>query len=65
MKTGEIKHPEPIVPNNVNGHWFGDMDMYYNGERALGSEIEFYTNGGWGYDRYWDTYGYGAYIQNY
>ncbi len=41
------------------------MDMYYNGERALGSEIEFYTNGGWGYDRYWDTYGYGAYIQNY
>lgn len=39
------------IGNNIGGHWFGDMDMYYNGERAQGSEIEFYNNGGWGYDR--------------
>lgn len=36
------------IGNAVSGHWFGDMDMYYNGEPARGSEIEFYT--GWGYD---------------
>ena len=35
---------------DVSGHWFGDMDMYYNGEKALGTEIEFY-NASWGYDR--------------
>lgn len=35
---------------DVKGHWFGDMDMYYNGERAQGSEIEFKSTG-WGYDR--------------
>lgn len=34
----------------VSGHWFGDMDMYFDGERARGSEIEFKSNG-WGYDR--------------
>ena len=33
----------------ISGHWFGDMDMYYNGERSVGSEIEFYSN--YGYDR--------------
>lgn len=33
----------------VQGHWFGDMDMYYNGERARGSELEFNT--GWSYSR--------------
>jgi len=35
---------------DIQGHWFGDMDMYddYTGERARGSEIEFKT--GWGYD---------------
>ena len=32
----------------ITGHWFGDMDMWYNGERAKGSEIEFTS--GWGYD---------------
>ena len=37
------------IGNAVSGHWFGDMDMYYNGERARGTEIEFYS--GWGYDR--------------
>ena len=28
----------------VSGHWFGDLDMYdsYTGEKARGSEIEFY-----------------------
>lgn len=33
---------------NISGHWFGDMDMYFDGERARGSELEFRT--GWGYD---------------
>lgn len=36
------------IGNAVSGHWFGDMDMYYDGEAAKGSEIEFYT--GWGFD---------------
>ena len=39
------------IGNNIGGHWFGDMDMYFNGERAQGSEIEFYNTGGWGFDR--------------
>ena len=39
------------IGNNIGGHWFGDMDMYFNGECAQGSEIEFYNNGGWGFDR--------------
>ena len=32
----------------INGHWFGDLDMYnaYTGEKAQGSEIEFYRTGG-------------------
>jgi len=34
----------------ISGHWFGDMDMYYNGEPSRGSELEFY-NTGWGYNR--------------
>ncbi|MBP5771268.1 MAG: hypothetical protein J6W75_07880 [Bacteroidaceae bacterium] len=37
----------------VTGHWFGDMDMYYeynNGrERAIGTEIEFHRS--WSYDK--------------
>ncbi len=34
---------DEVVGMNINGHWFGDMDMYnaYTGERARGSEIEF------------------------
>ena len=34
----------------VSGHWFGDMDMYnsYTGERAQGSEVQFYS--GWCYN---------------
>ena len=32
---------------DIQGHWFGDMDMYYQGEHARGSELEFTT--GWGY----------------
>ncbi len=32
----------------ISGHWFGDMDMFYNGERARGSEVEFYQS--WSYD---------------
>lgn len=35
---------------DVNGHWFGDLDMWINGERAQGSEIEFIPTG-WGYSR--------------
>ncbi len=38
------------IGNTISGHWFGDMDMYYNGERSMGSEIEFY-NTGYGYNR--------------
>lgn len=34
---------------HISGHWFGDMDMYYAGERARGSEIEFTR--GWSFDR--------------
>lgn len=34
---------------DIRGHWFGDMDMWYNGERAQGTEIEFTS--GWGYTR--------------
>lgn len=36
------------VGYNIQGHWFGDMDMYYNGERARGSELEFDSGWGWG-----------------
>ncbi len=32
---------------SLSGHWFGDLDMWYNGEKALGSEIEFHPTG-WG-----------------
>ena len=37
------------IGNTVSGHWFGDMDMYYDGEPAKGSEIEFQH--GWRFDR--------------
>ena len=36
------------IGSYVSGHWFGDMDMWIDDERALGSEIEFTTTG-WGY----------------
>lgn len=32
----------------VQGHWFGDLDMWLGNEKARGSEIEF-TPDGWGY----------------
>ena len=35
----------------LKGRWFGDMDMWYDGnEKAIGSEIEFIPYG-WGYDK--------------
>lgn len=33
----------------ITGHWFGDMDMYYYNEKAMGSELQFEHNG-WGLD---------------
>ncbi len=50
---------DDYVGKYVSGHWFGDMDMYYDGVKALGSEIEF-TPSGWGY-----THGYGYEIDYY
>lgn len=47
------------VGSDISGHWFGDMDMYFNGERAIGSEIQFTTTG-WGF-----TKGYGWEIDYY
>ncbi len=47
------------IGNYVTGHWFGDMDMSYGGERAIGSEIQF-TGTGWG-----NTKGYGWEIDYY
>ena len=35
---------------DISGHWFGAMDMWYNGEKAQGSEIEFFSSG-WHRDR--------------
>ena len=32
----------------LQGHWFGDLDMYYDGIPARGSDIIFYPEG-WGY----------------
>ncbi len=32
---------------NLSGHWFGDLDMWIDGEKAQGSEIEFNPTG-WG-----------------
>ena len=32
----------------LQGHWFGDLDMYYDGVPARGSDIIFYPEG-WGY----------------
>ena len=34
------------IGNTLGRRWFGDMDMYYDGERARGTELEFQT--GWG-----------------
>ena len=47
------------IGSYVSGHWFGDMDMWIDGEKARGSEIEF-TPTGWGY-----TSGYGYEIDYY
>ena len=44
---------------DVRGHWFGDLDMWINDEKALGSEIEFVPNG-WGY-----SYGKGTEVDYY
>ena len=35
---------------DLKGRWFGDMDMCYGNEKAIGSEIEFIPYG-WGYDK--------------
>ena len=35
---------------DLKGRWFGDMDMWYGNEKAIGSEIEFIPYG-WGYDK--------------
>lgn len=35
------------IGNYVSGRWFGDMDMYYGNQRAMGSEVEFIPTG-WG-----------------
>ena len=44
-----VDDPDAEVGYAISGHWFGDMDMYnaYTGERAEGSEIQFYS--GWNY----------------
>ena len=45
-----VRDEDDRIGYDVKGHWFGDMDMFFNDERAQGSEIEF-KNTGWGYDR--------------
>lgn len=50
---------DEMIGMDVSGHWFGDMDMYINGERARGSEIEFQPMG-WGY-----SYGRGIEVDYY
>ncbi len=52
------------VGYQLQGHWFGDLDMYYDGIPARGSDIIFYPQG-WGYTRgtgtqidYYGRYGY-------
>ena len=47
------------VGYNVRGHWFGDMDMWIDGEKARGSEIEFQPRG-YGY-----SYGEGIEVDYY
>lgn len=47
------------VGYNVQGHWFGDMDMWIGEEKARGSEIEFIPSG-WGY-----THGRGVEVDYY
>ena len=54
----EFNHDESIG-YDVRGHWFGDLDMWIDGEKARGSEIEFLPNG-WGY-----TYGTGVEVDYY
>ncbi len=36
------------IGSNVSGRWFGDMDMWIDGEKARGSEIEF-SPSAWSY----------------
>lgn len=47
------------IGNYINGHWFGDMDMWIDGEKSRGSEIEFIPDG-WGY-----SYGHGIEVDYY
>ncbi|MBQ8052144.1 MAG: hypothetical protein IJ197_11340 [Bacteroidaceae bacterium] len=51
--------PDEGIGYDVRGHWFGDLDMWIDGERARGSEIEFMP-GGWGY-----SYGRGIEVDYY
>ena len=52
------------VGYQLQGHWFGDLNMYYDGIPARGSDIIFYPEG-WGYRQgtgtqidYYGRYGY-------
>ena len=51
--------PDESIGYDVRGHWFGDMDMWIDGEKARGSEIEF-APAGWGY-----SYGRGTEVDYY
>ena len=51
--------PDESIGYDVRGHWFGDLDMWIDGERAQGSEIEFNPHG-WGY-----SYGRGTEVDYY
>lgn len=46
--TSCIMDEDQNVGYNVKGHWFGDMDMWIDNEKARGSEVEFIPTG-WGY----------------
>ena len=43
-------NPDEGIGYEISGHWFGDLDMYFGNEKAIGSEIEFIPVG-WGYSR--------------
>ena len=53
------RDPDEDIGYDVRGHWFGDLDMWIDGEKAQGSEIEFIPTG-WGY-----TYGRGVEVDYY
>lgn len=42
--------PDDNIGYDLRGHWFGDLDMYYDGIPARGSDIIFYPEG-YGYHR--------------